>query len=310
MIWILIATCITTVMFGVRLFRIKQQLRKITTQLHDRTSGSTEKKVTVSLIDNDLNKLAAAINRNLKLQKSLRIEVRRNDLQLKDSIANLSHDLRTPLTSILGYLQLSRNPECPVEKREDYLKTVDDKAHALKAMINSLYELSVLDVNETLLNEEKFDLNILVTDVLVGQYELFQKHGISLQVNLPDYPIWISGDHVACTRIVQNLLNNTILYANEKADIVLTKEDAYAILSIRNPAPNLSQDDIDHLFDRFYTADKSRKSSGTGLGLYIVKTLLTKMKGKIVGISLNNQILCIEVGFILAASFDCLDIAK
>ncbi|MBC3796013.1 sensor histidine kinase [Acetobacterium tundrae] len=301
MIWILITVCIATVMFGVRLFRIKQQLRKITTQLHDRTSGSTEKKVTVSLIDNDLNKLAAAINRNLNLQKSLRIEVRRNDLQLKDSIANLSHDLRTPLTSILGYLQLSRNPECPVEKREDYLKTVDDKAHALKAMINSLYELSVLDVNETLLNEEKFDLNILVTDVLVGQYELFQKHGISLQVNLPDYPIWISGDHVACTRIVQNLLNNTILYAKEKADIVLTKEDAYAILSIRNPAPNLSQDDIDHLFDRFYTADKSRKSSGTGLGLYIVKTLLMKMKGKIVGISLNSQILCIEIGFILSS---------
>jgi len=301
MIWILIAVCIATVMFGVRLFRIKQQLRKITTQLHERTSGSTEKKVTISLIDSDLNKLAAAINRNLNLQKSLRIEVRRNDLQLKDSIANLSHDLRTPLTSILGYLQLSRNPECPVEKREDYLKTVDDKAHALKAMINSLYELSVLDVNETLLNEEKFDLNILVTDVLVGQYELFQECGISLQVDLPDYPIWISGDRFACTRIVQNLLNNTIRYAKEKADIVLTKDDSYALLSIRNPAPNLSQDDIDHLFDRFYTADKSRKSSGTGLGLYIVKTLLAKMKGKIVCVSLNNQILCIEVGFILSS---------
>lgn len=301
MIWILITVCIATVMFGVRLFRIKQQLRKITTQLHDRTSGSTEKKVTVSLIDRDLNKLAAAINRNLNLQKSLRIEVRRNDLQLKDSIANLSHDLRTPLTSILGYLQLSRNPECPVAKREDYLKTVDDKAQALKAMINSLYELSVLDVNETLLNEEKFDLNMLVSDVLVGQYELFQECGISLRVNLPDYPIWISGDRVACTRIVQNLLNNTILYAKEKADIVLTKKDSYALLLIRNPAPNLSQDDIDHLFDRFYTADKSRKNSGTGLGLYIVKTLLTKMKGKIVCVSLNNQILCIEVGFILSS---------
>lgn len=300
MIWILIMVCIATVMFGVRLFRIKQQLRKITTQLHDRTSGSTEKKVTISLIDSDLNNLAAAINLNLNLQKSLRIEVRRNDLQLKDSIANLSHDLRTPLTSILGYLQLSRNPECPVEKRENYLKTVDDKAHALKSMIDSLYELSVLDVKETLLNEEKFDLNILVSDVLVGQYELFQKSGISLRVNLPDYPIWISGDRVACTRIVQNLLNNTMLYAKEKADIILTKEDSYALLLIRNPAPNLSQDDIDHLFERFYTADKSRKNSGTGLGLYIVKTLLTKMKGKIVCVSLNNQILCIEVGFILS----------
>lgn len=294
MIWILIAVCIAAVMLGICLFRIKRQLRNITTQLDERTSGNTEKKVTVSLIDSDLNKFVTAINCSLNLQKKLRIEVRRNDLQLKDSIANLSHDLRTPLTSILGYLQLSRNPECPMEKREDYLKTVDDKAHALKSMINSLYELSVLDVKETLLKEENFDLNILVTDVLAGQYVLFQEHGINLQVNLPDYPVWISGDRVACTRIVQNLLNNTIRYAQKKADIVLTKGDSQALLSIRNPAPNLSQDDIDHLFDRFYTADKSRKSSGTGLGLYIVKTLLAQMGGNIKA-SLINQTLCLII---------------
>jgi len=294
MMWILIAVSIVAIVIGVRLFRIKRQLRNITVQLYERTNGSTEKKVTVLLIDGDLNELAAAINRSLNLQKKLRIEVRRNDLQLKDSIANLSHDLRTPLTSILGYLQLSRNPECPMEKREDYLKTVDNKAHALKSMINSLYELSVLDVKETLLKEENFDLNILVTDVLAGQYVLFQEHGINLQVSLPNYPILISGDRVACTRIVQNLLNNTIRYAKEKADIVLTKEDFNALLSIHNLAPNLSQDDINHLFDRFYTADKSRKNSGTGLGLYIVKTLLAQMGGNIKA-SLTNQTLCLTI---------------
>ena len=294
MIWILIAVSIAAIVFGVRLFHIKRQLRNITVQLHERTNGSTEKKVTVSLIDGDLNELAAAINRSLNLQKKLRIEVRRNDLQLKDSIANLSHDLRTPLTSILGYLQLFRNSECSAKKQIDYLQIMDDKAHALKSMIDSLYELSILDVKETTLKIEKLDLNMLGTDVLAGQYALFQERGIDLKVSLPDYPIWISGDCVACTRIVQNLLNNTIRYAKEKAEIVLTKSDSYALLSIHNPAPDLSQDDVDHLFERFYTADRSRKSSGTGLGLYIVKTLLAQMVGNIKA-SLTNQTLCLTI---------------
>lgn len=294
MIWILIAVSTAAIVFGIRLFHIKRQLRNITVQLLERTNGSTEKKVTVSLIDGDLSELAAAINRSLNLQKKLRIEVRRNDLQLKDSIANLSHDLRTPLTSILGYLQLSRNPKCSAEKQKDYLQIMDDKTHALKSMIDSLYELSILDVKETTLKIEKLDLNMLVTDVLAGQYALFQDCGIDLKVNLPDYPILISGDLVACTRIVQNLLNNTIRYAKERAEIVLTKSDSYALLSIHNPAPDLSQDDVDHLFERFYTADRSRKSSGTGLGLYIVKTLLAQMGGNIKA-SLTTQNLCLTI---------------
>lgn len=300
MVLVLIAVCIAAIVFGVRLFQIKRQLNGITSQLDDRTDDKTEKKITVSLIDSDLSKLAAAINRNLDLQKKLRIDVRRNDLQLKDSIANLSHDLRTPLTSILGYLQLTRNPYCSADKREEYLKIVNDKAHALKTMINGLYELSVLDIKEMPLKKEKLDLNLITTDILAGQYELFQKLRIELKVNLPDHPIWILGDRLACTRIIQNLLNNATRYAKDHAEISLENSGSYAILSICNPAPNLTQKDMEHLFERFYMADKSRNSSGSGLGLYIVKTLLAKMEGKIADVSLNGHIFRIKVGFQLS----------
>lgn len=297
MVWILIAACIAVIVFGVRLFQIKRQLRGITSQLNDRTDEKTEKKLTVSLIDGNLNELTAAINRNLDLQKKVRIDVRSSDLQLKDSIANLSHDLRTPLTSILGYLQLARNPHCPADKQGEYLKVVNDKANALKAMINSLYELSILDVKEMPLKKEKLDLTLITTDILAGQYELFQKSGIELKVNLPAHPVWIIGDRLACTRVIQNLLNNTTRYAKGNAEIFLENSGSYAVLSIRNPAPNLMQEDMEHLFERFYTADKSRSNSGSGLGLYIVKTLLTKMGGEIMDVSLTDQTLCIKVGF-------------
>ncbi len=295
MIWILVAVCIAAIAFCIRLFQIKRQLHNIIAQLDDHINEKSEKKITVSLIDGDLNKLVATINRSQNLQKKLRIEVRRNDHELKDSIANLSHDLRTPLTSILGYLQLSRNLDCPAKKQEEYLQIVHDKAHALESMINGLYELSVLDVKETVLKKEKLDLNLLLADVLAGQYELFPKIGIDLNVSLPDYPIWIIGDRMACTRIIQNLLNNTTRYAREKTEITLEKDNSCALLSICNPAPNLAKEDAEHLFERFYTADKSRNSSGTGLGLYIVKTLLEQMNGNVIAAFLNNQILCIKI---------------
>lgn len=300
MIWMLIAACAAALAFGVRLFHLKRQLRKITAQLNERTSENTEKTITVALIDRDLSGLAASINRNLDLQKKLRIDVRRSDLQLKDSIANLSHDLRTPLTSVSGYLQLSRNPHCPAESREEYLKIVSDKADTLKTMINGLYELSVLDVKKMPLKKEKLDLNLVISGVLAGQYELFKKSGIELTVSLPGHPVWVLGNRVACTRIVQNLLNNTARHAKGNAEISLERSGSYAVLSIRNPAPNLTQKDTEHLFERFYTADSSRNSGGSGLGLYIVKTLLEKMDGRVTGVSFEGQILTIKAGFRLS----------
>ena len=266
-------------------------------QLEERTDGKTEKKVTVALVDRDPSKLAAAVNHNLDFQRKLRIDTRRSDLQLKDSIANLSHDLRTPLTSTLGYLQLSRNPGCPEEKREKYLKTAEDKAHSLKSMINNLYELSVLDVREASLKTGAMDLNLLLGDVLADQYESFQKLGISFDIHLPNHPVRISGDRVACTRIIQNLLNNASRYAEENVEITLEESGSHAFLSVRNAAPNLREEDIGHLFERFYTAVKSRSNGGSGLGLTIVKTLLEKMNGKVAEVSLKEHILTIKVGF-------------
>lgn len=298
--WILLGVCIIALFFAFRLFRLKRQLRDITAQLNERTNENTEKKITVALIDGDLSRLAAAVNRTLDLQKKLRIDMRRSELKLKDSIASLSHDLRTPLTSILGYLQLSLEPECPSDKRRNYLETADDKAHALKSMIGSLYELSALDIRETPLQTEKIDLNLLLGDVLAGQYEAFQKLGITLNLNRPGHPVWIVGDPVACTRIIQNLLNNSLRYAKQSVKIQLQEAGNYAFFSICNPAPNLKAEDIKHLFERFYTADRSRSSKGSGLGLYIVKTLLEKMNGKIADVSLREHVLHIKVGFPLS----------
>jgi signal transduction histidine kinase len=298
--WILFGVCIIALIFAVRLFRLKRQLRNITAQLNKRTNENTAKKITVALIDRDLSQLAAAINRNLDFQKKLRIDMRRSELKLKDSIASLSHDLRTPLTSILGYLQLSLEPGCPSGKRRDYLETADDKAHTLKSMIGSLYELSALDIRETPLQAEKIDLNLLLGDVLAGQYEAFQRLGITLKLNLSGHPVWISGDPVACTRVIQNLLNNSLRYAKQNVEIRLQEEGDYVFFSICNPAPNLKDEDIKHLFERFYTADKSRSGKGSGLGLYIVKTLLEKMNGKIADVSLREHVLHIKVGFLLS----------
>ena len=299
MIWFVIAACTAATVFGVRLFQIKRQLRHITAQLNERSDEESEKKITISLVDSDLSKLAAAMNRGLRMQHNLRTEVWRNDLRLKESIANLSHDLRTPLTSVSGYLQILRNPDYPAEKLDDYLGIIENKANILKNLINSLYELSVLDIQQ--LNNENIDFNLLISNVLAGQYELFHKLGIELNVKLPDYPVMIIGDRIACTRILQNLLNNMTRYAKEDAEIALEERGSCARLSVCNFAPGLSEENVEHLFERFYTSDPSRNDGCSGLGLSIVKTLLIQMGGKI-DASLRDQRLCLTIQLPLFSS--------
>lgn len=297
MVWIALAAVLAALFLLIRILVIKRQLRKITLQIEERTSGNSAQKINISLFDRDLTSLAASINSSLSEQKNLRIEVRRNDQQLKDSIANLSHDLRTPLTSILGYLQLAEEAKCPAEKKSEYLEVVSAKAHLLKKMIDNLYDLSVFELRDLPPKIEKIDLNLLLTEILAGQYALFQNQGIKLFLEQPKTPVFIAADSMMCTRIIQNLLQNAARYAQDETHIQLAADSAHAILSVSNPAPGLSQKDVEHLSERFYTSDQSRSNGHTGLGLYIVKTLLERINGKIICISLENHILKIVIAF-------------
>ncbi|MGL6201905.1 MAG: sensor histidine kinase [Lachnospiraceae bacterium] len=289
---------IALILFGcplLYLFKYKRELKNLTEQLKDITDGKTYKYIDISLIDGTLEELAVQMNHVIKEKENMFINVRNEEQKLKESIANISHDLRTPLTSILGYTFLAQN-----SKNQDVdaaLEVIDKKAKSLNSLINSFYELSLLDDDKAAFRIEKIDIVKTITNCLMGCFALFEDRDITPNIKLPETAVFIYGNDVACERIFQNLLSNAVRYANENISIELYSSTTECVVTITNDTDLQDEDVVLHLFDRFYTADQSRSSGSTGLGLYIVKILLDKTGGTVKSTLLQDGKLSISIAF-------------
>lgn len=279
------------------LLRRNRQLTHIIRQLDRYISGAGQIKLSVGLQDRMIESLAEKINTAIRKQEKKRLDVLHQENELKQSIANISHDLRTPLTSIIGYVQLFRTGTDTEELKEKYLKIIEAKAQMLNLLVNRFYELSVIDADDYEIPMETVNITEVVTGVLVDCYIDFQSKNIKPTINIPDQRIEILGNNLSCQRVVQNIISNAVRYSGEKFQVSLCTDNGYAVLTSKNSAPSLTEDDIAHLFDRFYTGDKARNQESTGIGLYIVKVLLERMSGKIVETSLINHVFTLKIAF-------------
>ncbi len=278
----------------IRLLMLYMEIKNIKSQVDDKLLVKTRKKLNISLFSKSLNSMCESVNELLEQNEETRIKLIKQEEQLKQSISNLSHDLRTPLTSILGYIQLIRNNR---EKTDEYLKIMENKATALNSLINEFYELSVLDDEDYSLDLERVDIVSVLTQSLMDNYELFEQKGIKADINLPNHAIYIISNNQALSRIFQNLVTNALKYSSGEVAVSLAiSGNNRCVFSIKNSSEILTDDDVSRLFDRFYTADKSRNSGNTGLGLYIVKTLVNKLGGDISAYYLNG-VFEINIGF-------------
>ncbi|MCI9128181.1 MAG: HAMP domain-containing histidine kinase [Eubacterium sp.] len=267
------------------LFSWKQQVCKIIKQLKE------NKKIRISLQNKYIEELASIINEKELEEQRAKIQILREEEQLRQSIANISHDLRTPLTSIQGYLTLLRDCENRAEQI-NYLSIIQTKADYLTDLVQIFYDLSLIDRDDYTLEIEKLDINKIVTDCLIEKYNELKE--IIPKINTENTPVWIIGNSIACKRIIENLITNAIRYSDNYIEISI---DANGIFTIKNSALELRDIDVNMLFNKFYTADTSRSNGNTGLGLYIVKELLTKIEGGIKEISYDKNILTISVYF-------------
>lgn len=286
---------ISTVLLASYVIFIQLQLRNINKQLHKRLTEKTRQPISLELQSKELNTLAVNINNCLKAEETLRLNRLHEEKKFKELIANISHDLRTPLTAIKGYQQLMENGELTdVQVRRLYI--AQKYTEELGQLIEHFFEYSYLLTTEPELNIERFNLTNLVTEYIVSSIPIFEEN--NLTVCLEDTPpIFLDSDKEMVSRIIQNLIRNCIQHSN--GDIVvqlLTGKNV--VISFKNPVKDISQIDAGQLFDRFYTADKSRGSS-TGLGLSIVKLLAEQLGGS-VSASLENDSLCIGVSLPLS----------
>ncbi|MPM15968.1 Adaptive-response sensory-kinase SasA [bioreactor metagenome] len=288
---VLVVVCIG---LDIRLYILGKSIRSIIRPLRAAGKGDNDIKLRLSVPGSAEEELLEAVNGLLELRRSERAAFRRQENDLRRQIANVSHDLRTPLTSILGYLQLLEGENLTKAERSEYLNIVKERAQALQALITSFYDLTRLEGGEYPLTREPVDLRRMLGDLIAAFYGDFTQKGMEVSAHLADNAPAVYADANAVTRVFTNLIGNALKHGNSTVTILLYRDKNRVITSFSNEAPGLKNEDVAHLFDRFYTADKMRSGQNTGLGLAIVKALVEQM-GHRVAASLNNGIFTVSV---------------
>ena len=273
----------------IRFISLKKQLRKIEKQIY------SKERVNITLNDKDVERLAETINTTMQVQKQLRIDIMNREERLKQNISDIAHDLRTPLASIRGYITLLKN--CTEQEKKEYLNIIERKSEELNLLINNFYEVSLYDNSSLEIQTTSIDIVQIIMEIVISNYSLIKNNEIEINNRLPEKQIKIYGEEIICKRIIQNLISNSIKYSTGYISIELDEFDNEVIFIIRNSVLDLKKSELEHLFERFYTVDKSRNSSGSGLGLYIVKLLLEKIGGEVKVVSLEGDILSISIMF-------------
>ncbi|KYC62318.1 sensor histidine kinase [Heyndrickxia coagulans] len=298
MIYLVIISSILAFIFLSDLLFIKKELKNILNQLKNYNIRKTEKKIDITLLDKDIEKMAIEINNLIDLHALSNIEKKSAERELKQAIANISHDLRTPLTSILGYIQLIEKPEVTDEERKEYLAIAKDRAKRLQILLNDFFELSVIESVDHSLKLEKLGLNSIVEEIAINLYDQFNEQQIVPSIKIPQEQMNIIGDESAIKRVIENLVINAIRYSDGSVSITLEKNNTKVNLTISNDVKDITEKDVELFFNRFYTADQTRSGKGTGLGLSIAKALMDKMNGKL-SAELKDSWLYVKCSWIL-----------
>lgn len=273
----------------------KIQIHKVIVQLNDILDGKTKKTVTVSLSDKSLENLVETINRII-LKNDIRfVKIQNREQELKENISCLSHDLRTPLTSLRGYLQLMQN--APADKRESYMNTLSEKALRLEHLIDDFYNVSLLDAGQYPFHDEDIEICSLLTETLLDNYSVFNTKKIEPEIDIPKKDIHIFTDRMACIRIIQNLVFNAVTSTTENVNVQLSYSENRLLFCVKNPITEIPIEEPSKLLERFYVADTSRTKGTSGQGLYIVKKLLLRMNCNEPNIEIEHQIFKITIDF-------------
>jgi signal transduction histidine kinase len=277
------------------------QLRYINGQLDRRLKENTGQQVALELFNKELNALVVNINRCLKAEENLRLEGLREEKHFKEMIANISHDLRTPLTVIKGYQQLMGKWTLTEEQKEK-LQIAQKHADELGKLIEHFFEYSYLVNAESDIKLEKVNLTSLTAECLAEAITLIEGNNLAIAFE-ESQAVFVFADKEKTRRIIQNLIGNCVKHSGGDIEVKVQAEKK-AVVTFKNPVRNSSEIDVKQLFHRFYTSDSSRnKALGTGLGLAIVSVLAEQMGGSTAA-AMEEELLEIRVELPLWANPD------
>lgn len=291
---IIVVLALVCIALALRVYTVERALRDAARQLEEREQAGSSTRLLLAAPNASAERLLERINGLLELRQADEADYRRREKAFREQISNVSHDLRTPLTSILGYLQLLEDGGLSDKERREYLNIVEGRARALQSLITSFYDLSRLEGGEYPITRERVDLYAVLSELVAEFYNDLASSGLEVSVELEEGLPCVWGDPAAVPRVFTNLIRNALDHGVGTLAIRLYRSGGEVASTFTNGSGGLEEEDVRHVFERSYTSDKNRSSHNTGLGLAIVRAL-TEQMGCRVEAALDGALFAITV---------------
>ena len=284
---ICIVLIIVIIFLLIKIALMRKSMGEIASSLDNILDGDTNAVITVSSVDGSVRKLAARLNKQLRGLRARRIRYENGDRELKEAVTNISHDLRTPLTSISGYLELLSQEE-KSETVEKYLDIIDNRTQTLKELTEELFRYAVILAQDEI-TLEMLDIKAVLEESILSFYGAMNEAGIVPELSITKNSVIRQSNRAALSRIFGNIIGNALKYSDGDLSVELSDDGQ---VTFKTHAHNLDKLRVEKLFDRFYTVQEAHGS--TGLGLSIARSLVEQLGGSI-GAEYEDGVLRIEV---------------
>ena len=264
-----------------RIRRVKKQIAEMADALNDVKNGNGNRRI-LSAANELTAPIAYEINEIVVSYENRLSVVRQAEETNRQLMTSLSHDVRTPLTTLLGYLDAAHKGIVAGKEREDYIETARRKAHELKEYIDVLFDWFKLNSNEFALEPESVEAAELTRNILIDWIPVFEDRQLDYSIDIPEQPVRVRLDTDGYMRILNNIIQNVIAHSHaDRIEISLSKQGGNMKLLLADNGVGIEKEDLKHIFERLYKCDKGRSEKGSGLGLSIVHQLAEKMGGSI-----------------------------
>ncbi|KEI92686.1 sensor histidine kinase [Clostridium botulinum] len=288
--WILI---IIIIILSILLLNDKIKTKRITAKLKEILKENSRERIKFYNLSTNKKELVREINIFLDKYQSISIDNKNYKEHHQKMISNISHDIRTPLTALMGYVDLLSDNSITKEKKEEYISIIRERGTALKDLMEEFFQMAKLECNDVEITIEKFNISEVVRKNIITFMNEINERTITPEINIGDEEIFALGDKNYMSRIITNLISNSLKYGYEGniIGIDLKEDNKWVILSIWDKGKGIDKNELPYIFDRLYTGEKSRNRNfqGSGLGLSIVKNMAQHMNGSITAQSIPYE---------------------
>lgn len=276
-------------------WKYQRQVKDICRQLSFLMKHDSNMPITRELDFGGIGELADTLNEWLERERREKKEYRKKEKMISDTYTNLSHDIRTPLTSLDGYFQLMENCENPEEQKR-YMKIIQERISSLKEMLEELFTFTKLKNDTFRLEMTECCINKIVKDTIFSYYDEWTGRGIEPEIQMTEELLFLNGNEQGIRRILQNIIKNGLDHGEKKICISLKTIEHNVQIQIKNQVNDVEKIKVDQVFERFYKADEARSKTSSGLGLSIAKELVLRMDGEI-SARIEEKEFCVEILF-------------